>query len=168
MPAAISIARSRDDLDGLREILWEFLTWDIGQLSALSGREISVESYVENSFTDLDLYLSDRGRLLLAHDGGELVGVCFLKPLDEAVCEIKRMYVKPSQRGAGLGKALLTRLIEEARAIGYAKILLDTTVYMPQAQGLYRAMGFTPADYYPEGETDEAFKAYMVYMELKL
>ena len=78
------------------------------------------------------------------------------------------MYVLPDQRGKSLGKMILTRLIDEAKEIGYAKILLDTACFMTAAHSLYRSMGFTDVDYYSEAETDEAFKEYLVYMEMKI
>ena len=78
------------------------------------------------------------------------------------------MYVRPDQRGKGLGKALLKRLINEAKDIGYRKILLDSASYMNAAHALYRSMGFTDVEYYSEGETDEALKKFLVYMELQI
>ena len=78
------------------------------------------------------------------------------------------MYVVPDQRGNGLGRSILARLIEEARDIGYEKILLDSACYMTAAHSLYRSMGFTDTDYYAEGETDEMLKDYLVYMELSI
>jgi ribosomal protein S18 acetylase RimI-like enzyme len=76
--------------------------------------------------------------------------------------------VLPDQRGKGLGKAISDRLIDEAKDIGYRKVLLDSACYMTAAHALYRSMGFTEVDYYAEGETDEIFKPYMVYMEKRL
>ncbi len=164
----IRIAEDRDDLAGLRSLLEEYLTWDIDQLRALSGVALSAAAYVQNSFDEIDLYFPPRGRLMLARHGDALVGMAFLKPVAARVCEIKRMYVIPAARGQNLGRVLLSRLIEEARAIGYAKILLDSAVYMNSAHRLYRDLGFRDVDYYPQGETEEALKDFMVYMELTL
>ena len=164
----IVIAQDRDDLNGLSEVLHEYLSWDINLLNEISGLDIRVETYLNNTFSEIEDYFPPRGRLLLARDQTRLVGIGFLKPLDERVCEIKRMYVLPDQRGSGLGRKLLSQLIDEAREIGYEKVLLDSAVYMKAAHALYRSMGFTYVEYYPEGETDEALKEYLVYMELPL
>jgi hypothetical protein len=50
----------------------------------------------------------------------------------------------------------------------YGKILLDSAVYMKEAHSLYRSMGFTDIEYYLEGESDEALKKFLVYMEMRI
>ncbi len=168
MAIEIMTARGAGDLDGLPDLLREFLTWDLDQLRQVSGVELSVDAYVNNSLDEIDLYMPPRGRLLLVRDGGRLLGMAFLKPIRDDTCEIKRMYVSPELRGQGLGKTLLTTLIDEARAVGYRSIMLDSAVYMDAAHGLYRSMGFTDIDYYEEGETAESLKDYLVYMALRI
>ena len=168
MTVTITFAKDRSDLDGLVALLREYLEWDIGQLRRAAGIEIDAELYLTNTLDELDLYFPPRGRLLLARDKTRLVAIGFLKPVRQETCEIKRMYVHPDQRGKGLGKAILSRLIGEARSIGYAKILLDSARYMTTAHALYRSMGFTDTTYYAEGETDEALKDYLLYMEMAL
>jgi GNAT superfamily N-acetyltransferase len=88
-------------------------------------------------------YAPPRGCLLLARSGTEVLGTVALKPLAGRVAEIKRLYVLPEARGEGLGKALLTRVIDEARDRGYHRIRLDShRASMAPAIGLYRALGF--------------------------
>ncbi len=168
MSANISVARNVGDLDGVSGILREYLTWDIDQLREVSGIDLDAEAYLDNTFKEISLYFPPRGRLLLAREAHRLVGIGFLKPIGNDTCEIKRMYVLPDQRGKGLGKVLLARLIADAKDIGYAKILLDSACYMKAAHALYRSMGFTDVEYYSEGETDEALKEFLVYMEMQI
>ncbi len=83
-----------------------------------------------------------RGRLLVARLGDDPVGVGTLKPVDETTAEIKRMYVRPAAQGRGVGRAILARLVQDARAEGYATARLETLRFMTTAQAMYRAFDF--------------------------
>ncbi|MGB6386286.1 MAG: GNAT family N-acetyltransferase [Terriglobales bacterium] len=83
------------------------------------------------------------GRLLLVRYTDHAAGCIALRRLEAGICEMKRLYVRPGDRGSGLGRMLVERVIAEARAIGYKRMRLDTVASaMQDAIALYRRMGF--------------------------
>jgi GNAT superfamily N-acetyltransferase len=87
-------------------------------------------------------YAPPRGALLVAHLGDRIGGCVALRPLDEQSCEMKRLFVSPAARGAGLGRLLAEAVIAEGRRLGYTTMRLDTTPGMETAQTLYAQLGF--------------------------
>jgi ribosomal protein S18 acetylase RimI-like enzyme len=76
------------------------------------------------------------------------VGCCALRRFSDEVCEMKRLYIKSSARGAHLGRRLTERLVIAARALGYRRMVLDTLKEMTAAQTLYRSLGFRQTEAY--------------------
>ena len=110
-------------------------------------REYADSLGVDLSFQDFESELADPlgfYELVLLAEGGCVA----LRRIDERTCEMKRLYVRPSARGSGLGRQLAEAVIAEARARGYSRMLLDTLPQMTAAQALYRSLGFRDTEPY--------------------
>lgn len=103
-------------------------------------------------------YAPPAGELLLARLDNEPVGCVALRPLADGCCEMKRLYVSPRGRGLGVGKALVSAIVLEAKRIGYREIRLDTLPSMAEAIALYEKAGFNAiAPYYETPLADTLF-----------
>ena len=165
----ISQARTNEDLEEVNQLNWEYLSWCVEESKNRLGEELDIDELYNHSLSDQSAFMAETGRLLIAKEEGVAGGIACLKKLREDTCEVKRMYVKPGFRGNRIGELLLSRLIDEAKVIGYSRILLDSDPYMTKAHSIYRAMGFVETDPYPEAEMDEdEYSQHMIYMELAL
>ena len=93
-------------------------------------------------------YAPPDGRLYVALIQGEVAGCVALRRHDAQSAEMKRLFVRPAFHGQGLGKLLAQRVVQDARQIGYQRILLDTLPSMQAAQAMYARMGFVETDAY--------------------
>jgi GNAT superfamily N-acetyltransferase len=135
-----------DQLEPVLVLAREYGTWARRRAEGEYG--IVVEADDTGLSVDVADLLGEGQRLYLAEIEGDAVGIGGLKRLSSTVGEIKRMYVKPSGRGQGVGRALLDRLVVDARELGYEVVRLETTTFMPEAQALYRSVGFVETDPY--------------------
>jgi GNAT superfamily N-acetyltransferase len=109
-------------------------------------------------------YAPPDGRLLLAEYEGQLAGCVALHKWEAGICEMKRLYVRPSFRGKGLGRVLAETIIAAARNIGYQRMRLDTIgPLMKDAVEMYRKLGFREITPYRPNPIKGA-----MYMELQL
>lgn len=130
----LALAHAPEHVESARGLFREY--------AASLGLDLSFQ-YFESELRDLPgEYAPPRGRLFLAFEAEREAGCGALRPLDEEICEMKRLYVRREFRGRGLGRQLAETLIQEAREIGYRAMRLDTLPVMPQAQELYRMLGF--------------------------
>ena len=105
--------------------------------------------HFDDEIRDLEMkYGLPEGRLYLVYMDEEVAGCVALKKIDKHSCEIKRLYVRSCFRGHRIGEKMVARLISDARAIGYTRILLDTLPFLQEAIALYRKLGFYETEAY--------------------
>jgi len=87
-------------------------------------------------------YAGPDGCLLLALADSRPAGCVALRKLDGSTCEMRMLFVQPELQGFGIGRALVVRLLEQARSMGYSTMRLDTSRHMVSAHRLYGSLGF--------------------------
>ena len=148
--------KSEKDVTQARELFEEYAAW------------LEIDLCFQNFDRELaglpGEYTPPSGRLLLAFVDEQLAGCVALRKIDEGICEMKRLFVRPEFRGKGLGRKLTEAIIEEARRIGYHRVRLDTLPpKMQTAVGVYRSLGFKEIDPYYKNPVAGA-----MFMELGL
>ena len=119
-------------------------------------REYAAELDFDLSFQNFDGEISTlpgdydppEGSLLLACFQRKVLGCVGLRRLDQNTCEMKRLFVRPTFRDQGIGRALAEAVIQQARQIGYKSMRLDTAPSMQIAQNIYRSLGFREIEPY--------------------
>jgi DNA-binding MarR family transcriptional regulator/GNAT superfamily N-acetyltransferase len=88
------------------------------------------------------------GVFVLAVSDGEPIACGGVQTLEPSVGEIKRMWVRDSWRGAGLGSRLLRHLEDRARQLGHLTVRLDTNQTLSEAIAMYERAGYRPIGRY--------------------
>lgn len=111
---------------------------DCVQVAQIEASSFSVP-WSLNAFTET--VEKENFRYFVAEEEGEILGYCgFLFVLDEA--EIPNVCVKASARCRGVGKEMMTALIEEAKKLGMAMLYLEVRESNTPARALYQRLGF--------------------------
>jgi len=121
-------------------------------ISALSAELARRYDYMEDGsggFEPEDA-LGPRGAFVIGRVGGNPVACGAIRPLEEDVAELKRVFVRVDFRGRGYSKAIVNELERQARLRGYRVMRLETGVRQPEAISLYVSLGYHPIPSYGE------------------
>jgi GNAT superfamily N-acetyltransferase len=126
--------------------------------------DLCFQSFNQELAQLLKKYGPPSGTILLAYYNDDMAGCVAVTAMKEVgVCEMKRLYVKPSFRQFKIGQALVEAIIASAATMGYNKMRLDTLQKLQPAIQLYRKFGFTDTSAYYHNPLQE-----VVYMEREL
>ena len=135
-------ANDHEALERVRQFFRNYAAW--------LGVDLCFQNFDQEMAALPGAYTAPQGRLFFAEIDGRPAGCVGVRPFSEGVCEMKRLYVSPDERGRGVGRELAVAAIKAAKEIGYKRLLIDTLPNMRMAVKLYRELGFTEAPaYYP-------------------
>ena len=158
-----------DDIEAVKKLWFDYLVWCNDKMQEFYGvHPHNPKQAVEQDIQQISKFQPPYGQLILAVYQGKVCGLGSLKTINSEIGEIKRMFVDPTVRRVGAGRAILEGLLLEAKNVGYKKVRLDSPKFMQAAHCLYRSYGFCDIEAYPEMEIPAEFKDYLLYMELDL
>lgn len=161
---------SIDDLAGVVTLMSGYVDEIRRNLSDRHGVTLEAATPDASLLMEIAGLLEPPRSLYLAEVDGRPAGTGGLRPLDREVAEIKRMYVDSGFRGHGIARAVLQRLIDDARMAGYRELQLETGAWMVEAHALYRSCGFVDSPAFPDPEfgCHPGFEHLARYMRLDL
>lgn len=146
-----------------RALLRDYLVDVSNRWDQLHHGRNSTPEEVEQGWTEMpsdDLALPT-GAFVVARHGDVLVGCAGVRmvPGMEGVAELKRMFVRPYVRGAGVGARLLAAAESAARGLGASVVRLDTRLDLVEARSLYVRAGYAEVPAFTDGPYAEVWYA---------
>lgn len=140
---------SPKQIEAAQQFMMEYRTWVFANIPG-SKDAPTFEGWEAEIASLPGIYAPPTGRLLLATIDEQPAGCVSLKQKTAEVGELKRMYVNANFRGKQVGWHLGKALLDEARIIGYKKIVLDSHISMISAHKIYEELGFKRVSAPPE------------------
>ena len=94
--------------------------------------------------------------VVVAYMNDEAVGCGAIKQYDDDTMEVKRMFVKPTNRGNGIATMVLKEVENWTKELGFSKCILETGIKQPEAIALYQKNDYTQIPNYGQYETIES------------
>ena len=155
---SIALAITDQDIADARDLMRRYAQW--------TGIDLCFQNFEAELAQLPGKYVAPLGALWLARVDAspKPVGVIAARPIDDVVCEMKRLWVEPEAQGLGLGGKLARTAVDFAHAAGFAEMKLDTLrERMPAAIALYRSLGFVETEPYTINPEPD-----VLYMRLNL
>ena len=146
------------DMDLVREFFREYQAW--------LNVDICFQGFEEELSSLPGRYAPPKGTIYLVFDGDEAIACAAIRPrIDKpnTEAEFKRLFVRESNRGKGIGKKVFNVAMNNAKEMGYKTVVLETLPIMKSAKYLYQEYGFKHCDAYfdnTDNSTDESVEFY--------
>lgn len=151
----ITHAKTTDEINEVRLLFREY--------AAFLGVDLCFQGFEAELAGLPGKYAPPQGALVIAKDGPSIAGCVALRKLEDGICEMKRLFVRPPYKKQGIGRALAERIINEGRQLGYTSMRLDTLEILKPAIQLYQSLGFKRIEPYYNNPYPG-----VVYLELDL
>ena len=136
----LSAAKIATDYQAARTLFLEYAAW-LGVDLGFQGFAYELEHLPQ-------IYGPPGGCLIVGRNAGTAVGCVGVRRISAETCEMKRLFVRESARGRGVGRLLALEAVRAARRLGYARMLLDTLDGMVAARQIYASLGFKNTEAY--------------------
>ncbi len=148
------IAGTDEDYRNAAKLFKEYAAW--------LNIDLSFQHFEEELQVLKTMYAAPDGGIILCKNNNDYIASVAIRKINHETAELKRMFVKSTYQGQGIGKNLLEKAIEFARCANYCCIRLDTLNHMLPAIKLYKQYGFYEIPAYYNNPNTTA-----VYFELK-
>lgn len=94
-------------------------------------------------------FRTKRSAYFIVEENSQVIGGAGIYPsnnLPEHTCELVKMYLSKNVRGRGIGRILLSACINEAKALGYKQMYIETMPELATAVSMYHKAGFQTID----------------------
>lgn len=123
------IEKSPEDSDALS--LMDELSQTLKAITGDSGK---------SSFNSNDVCVPRATFIIVYDENGDAVGCGAIRPINDNIAEMKRVYSKV--KGMGIGTKILGYLEEKAKTLGYSSIWLETRLINERAVNFYDGSGY--------------------------
>ena len=159
------------EIDDARHLLRGFAAWRRERHSGdiAPDERHSEEREFENELAELPgRYVPPQGRLLIAYEADQPAGCAALRNRGDGACEAEAIFVTGRFRGQRVGRALVERLLLEARGAGYRRMCLRTSIHENEAIRLCEHAGFHQISLDHEGGDQRRDQGLLFERDLRL
>ena len=158
----------REDRPLLQELLKEYHEWMETMVRSKTDASYDATTSVADDLRDVANPATACRAWITEYGSADAAGCGLLYGVSEDMAELKRLYVRPSQRGHGVGRTLTATLIDVATECGYGTLALTTPPWSHAAHALYDSLGFERTGPYPETRLPEQYHDGAIFMQLNI